>query len=150
MVHTAGFNHEPAFKEGDLELGAAVTRAWNEYVLEDWGFSTDNRIYCPLMVPFADVDLAVAEIEWGLEHGAKIVNLPVAPTQLNTSPFDPIFDPVWSLVSEADLRVAVHLHAERPPQRHGRVGRGPRHALPTLRRVPVDRVLERPAHHGDG
>jgi predicted TIM-barrel fold metal-dependent hydrolase len=110
VVHTAGFNHEPAFKEGDLELGAAVTRAWNEYVLEDWGFSTDNRIYCPLMVPFADVDLAVAEIEWGLEHGAKFVNLPVAPTQLDTSPFDPIYDPVWSLISEADLRVAVHLH----------------------------------------
>jgi predicted TIM-barrel fold metal-dependent hydrolase len=110
VVHTAGFNHEPAFRGGDLELGAAVTRAWNEYVLEDWGFSTDDRIYCPLMVPFADVDLAIAEIEWGLEHGAKIVNLPVAPTQLDTSPFDPVYDPVWARIDEAGLRVAIHLH----------------------------------------
>jgi predicted TIM-barrel fold metal-dependent hydrolase len=110
VVVTGGFDHEPAFRYGDLELGAAVTRAWNEYVLEDWGFSTDRRIYCPLMVPFADVELAVKEIEWGIEHGAKFINLPVAPTQLHTSPFDPIYDPVWSLVGEADLRVAVHLH----------------------------------------
>jgi predicted TIM-barrel fold metal-dependent hydrolase len=111
VVHTGGYDHEPAFKNGDLELGAAVTRAWNEYVLEDWGFDTDERIYCPLMVPFADVDLAVAEIEWGLEHGAKFVNLPVAPTQTGRSPFDPIYDPVWARINEAGLRVAIHLHA---------------------------------------
>lgn len=110
VLHTGGFNHEPAFKGGDLELGAAATRAWNEYVLEDWGFSTEDRIYCPLMVPFADVDLAVAELEWGLAHGAKFVNLPVAPTQLGRSPFDPIYDPVWARINEAELRVAVHLH----------------------------------------
>ncbi len=110
VVHTAGFNHEPSFKNGDLELGAAVTRAWNEYVLEDWGFNTEDRIFCPLMVPFADVDLAIAEIEWGLAHGAKFINLPVAPTQLGKSPFDPIYDPVWARVNEAGLRVAIHLH----------------------------------------
>lgn len=110
VVHTGGFNHEPAFGGGDLELGAAVTRAWNAYVDEDWGLNTDDRIYCPLMVPFADVDLALAEIDWGVEHGAKFVNLPVAPTQLDKSPFDPIYDPVWQRIGDADLRVAIHLH----------------------------------------
>jgi predicted TIM-barrel fold metal-dependent hydrolase len=110
VVHTAGFNHEPAFKSSDLELGAAVTRAWNEYILEDWGFNIEDRIYCPLMVPFADVDLALAEIDRGLERGAKFVNLPVAPTQLDRSPFDPVYDPVWKRINESDLRVAIHLH----------------------------------------
>jgi predicted TIM-barrel fold metal-dependent hydrolase len=110
VVFTGGFNHESAFNGGDLELGAAATRAWNEYVLEDWGFNTEDRIYCPLMVPFADVDLAVRELEWGIEHGAKIVNLPVHPTQLGRSPFDPVYDPVWARINEAGLRVATHLH----------------------------------------
>jgi predicted TIM-barrel fold metal-dependent hydrolase len=112
VVFTGGFNHEPAFKDGDLELGAAVTRAWNEYVLEDWGFSTDDRIFCPLMVPLADLDLAIKELEWGLEHGARIMNLPVEPTQRGISPFDPYYDPLWARVNETGMRVSVHLHGK--------------------------------------
>lgn len=109
VVFTGGFNNEAGFK-GGVELGAACTRAWNEYILEDWGFNTDNRIYCPMMVPFDDLDTAVKELEWGIEHGAKFINLPVEPTSQGLSPFDPKFDPIWARVSEADLRVAVHLH----------------------------------------
>ena len=45
-----------------------MTRAWNEYVLEDWGFNTENRIFCPLQVPLVDPDRAVAELEWGMEQ----------------------------------------------------------------------------------
>jgi len=111
VVFTGGFNHERAFN-GGLELGAAVTRAWNEYVLEDWGFSTENRIFCPMMVPFADVDLGVKELEWGIEHGAKFVNLPVEPVPGGGSPFDLKYDRIWSIINEAELRVAVHLHGK--------------------------------------
>ena len=75
-MHTGGFENEPAFGGGDLDLGYAVTRAWNEYVLEDWGFNTENRIFCPLQVPLVDPERAVAELEWGMEHGALLVNLP--------------------------------------------------------------------------
>ncbi|MGE0881067.1 MAG: amidohydrolase family protein [Acidimicrobiia bacterium] len=110
VVHTGGFGHEPAFNTGDMDLGAAVTRAWNEYILEDWGFNTDNRIYCPMMIPFADLDLAIAELEWGLARGAKFINLPVDPTQRGISPFDPYYDPFWARVNEAEVRAAIHLH----------------------------------------
>jgi predicted TIM-barrel fold metal-dependent hydrolase len=110
VVFTGGLTNEPAFADGNLELGAAVTRAWNEYVLEDWGFNTENRIYCPLMVPLADLDIAIAELEWGLEHGAKIMNLPTSPTQRGLSPFDPYYDPLWARVNESGMRVATHLH----------------------------------------
>ncbi len=48
VVHAGGFENEPAFRGGDVDLGYAVTRAWNEYVLEDWGFNTEDRIFCPL------------------------------------------------------------------------------------------------------
>jgi hypothetical protein len=58
VVHTGGFENEPAFKNGDLELGYAVTCAWNEYVLEDWGFNTQNRILSPLQVPLVDTPIA--------------------------------------------------------------------------------------------
>jgi predicted TIM-barrel fold metal-dependent hydrolase len=108
VVHTGGFGNEPAFLGGEVELGYAVTRAWNRYVLEDWGFNTNNRIYCPLQVPLVDVDMAVKELEWGIEHKAAIVNLP-AGDAYGRSPFDPYFDPVWDRINEAGLRVTVHL-----------------------------------------
>jgi predicted TIM-barrel fold metal-dependent hydrolase len=108
VVHTAGTANEPAFQNGGLELGYAVAHAWNEYVLEDWGFNTENRIYCPLQVPLVDPDMAVKELEWGMEQGAKIVNLPSG-SAYGRSPFDPVFDPVWARINEAGLRVAIHL-----------------------------------------
>lgn len=108
VVHAGGFENEPAFRRGDLDLGYAVTRAWNEYVLEDWGFNTENRILCPLQVPLVDPDRAVAELEWGMENGALLVNLPSGDAY-GRSPFDPMFDPVWARVNEAGLRVVTHL-----------------------------------------
>jgi predicted TIM-barrel fold metal-dependent hydrolase len=108
VVHTGGFENEPAFRGGDLELGYAVTRAWNEYVLEDWGFNTENRILAPLQVPLVDPDRAVAELTWGMDHGAVLVNLPSGDAY-GHSPFDPMFDPVWARINEAGLRIVTHL-----------------------------------------
>lgn len=108
VVHTGLTGNEPAFEGGNVELGYAVVRAWNEYVLEDWGLNTENRIFCPLQVPLVDPERAVKELEWGMNHGAKVVNLP-AGSAYGRSPFDPIFDPVWARINEAGLRVASHL-----------------------------------------
>ena len=57
-----------------------------------------------------DIDIAIRELEWGMEHGAKVVNLPVEPTSVGKSPFDPMYDPIWARIDEAGLRVAIHLH----------------------------------------
>jgi predicted TIM-barrel fold metal-dependent hydrolase len=108
VLHTGGFANEPAFAGGNVELGYAVARAWNEYVLEDWGFNTENRIFCALQVPLVDTDRAIKELEWGMERGAVLVNLP-AGNAYGRSPFDPMFDPVWARINEAGLRVVLHL-----------------------------------------
>ena len=53
----------------------------------------------------------IAELDWVLEHGAKVVLLrpgPVAGTRGTRSPFLPEFDAFWSRVAESGVLVAMH------------------------------------------
>jgi predicted TIM-barrel fold metal-dependent hydrolase len=109
VVHAGGAPSDSAFERGDIEAGYAVTRAFNQWLDEDWGFSYKNRIFVPAIVPLRDVDMAVAELEWVLDHGAKLINLQPGPAFFGRSPFDPVLDPFWARVNEAEARVAVHL-----------------------------------------
>jgi predicted TIM-barrel fold metal-dependent hydrolase len=57
------------------------------------------------------VDFAVSELEWALEHGARVVCMrPAAPTTKfgPLSPGHPTFDPFWARVNEAGITVAIH------------------------------------------
>jgi predicted TIM-barrel fold metal-dependent hydrolase len=109
VLHTGGGGGwRGAFTRGDFEAGYAVARAFNDWLLEDWGFAHENRIFIPVPIPLHDVDWAVAELERVLELGAKIIDLPAGPA-FGRSPFDPYFDPFWARVNESHARVAVHL-----------------------------------------
>lgn len=109
VVHAGGAPSDSAFDRGDIEAGYAVTRAFNQWLDDDWGFSYKNRIFVPAIVPLRDVDRAVTELEWALERGAKLINLQPGPAYFGVSPFDPVFDPFWARVNEAEARIAVHL-----------------------------------------
>jgi len=117
VVHAGGAPSDSAFNRGDVEAGYAVTRAFNQWLDDDWGFSYENRIFVPVVIPLREVDHAVAELEWAIDRGAKLVNLAPGPA-FGRSPFDPYFDPFWARVNEAELRVAVHLGGG-GYQRHG-------------------------------
>jgi predicted TIM-barrel fold metal-dependent hydrolase len=108
VVHAGGAPSEPAFERGDVEAGYSVTRAFNQWLQDDWGFAYQNRIFVPAIVPLRDVDHAVAELDWVLAQGARMINLQPGPAY-GRSPFDPYFDPFWARINEAEARVAVHL-----------------------------------------
>jgi predicted TIM-barrel fold metal-dependent hydrolase len=109
VLHTVGTGWESAFRRGDIEAGYAVNRAHNDWLFEDWGYAHKDRILLPVPIPLLDVDRAVAELERSIERGARMVDLQPGPAWSNRSPFDPYFDPFWSRVNEAELRVACHL-----------------------------------------
>jgi predicted TIM-barrel fold metal-dependent hydrolase len=109
ILHPVGVGWESAFRRGDVEAGYAVNRAYNDWLFEDWGFAHEGRILIPVPIPLLDVDQAVSELKRSLERGAKFVDLQPGPAWNNRSPFDPYFDPFWSLVNETHTRVAVHL-----------------------------------------
>ena len=54
-------------------------RAFNRWLDEDWGFSYQDRIIAAPMLSLADPDGALAELDWLLERGARIVHLRPAP-----------------------------------------------------------------------
>lgn len=92
----------------DTAAAYANVHALNQWFDDDWGFDRDGRLYAPAMLSLRDVDLAVAEVEYVLSKGARIVMLPTGPAA-GRSPGDPYFDPVWARLNEAGVTVAFHI-----------------------------------------
>jgi predicted TIM-barrel fold metal-dependent hydrolase len=96
------------FMKQDVEQTYANVRAFNRWLDEDWGFAHKQRIYAVPLLSLLDVECAVAELEWVIGRGARVIHLRPGP-QAGRSPADPIFDPFWARVNEAQLAVAFHI-----------------------------------------
>jgi predicted TIM-barrel fold metal-dependent hydrolase len=95
----------------DHELMNAVIHSLNEWMYERWGFHTDERLFTVPFVTLMDVDLAVKELEWALDRGARTVGLRPAPVpgyRGSRSPGFEEFDPFWARVNEAGVFVSMH------------------------------------------
>lgn len=88
--------------------GNAVLHAYNRYLHENWGFNAGERIYSTPMLSLWDLDTSIAEAEWLIREGARIVCMPMGPAH-GMSPAHPFFDPVWSRLNEAGVAVAYHV-----------------------------------------
>lgn len=96
----------------DLDAAIEIFRAFNRWLEEDWGFAYRDRIFGVPFLTLSRVDRAVAELEWCLERGARVVSIrngPVFTPEGTRSPADPAFDPFWARVQEAGIVVAPHL-----------------------------------------
>ena len=110
LFPTLGVLYEELLKED----GFAVTttfRAFNQWLLEDWGFHYQDRIFAAPYISLADVDWAVRELEWAIGEGARVVCMrpaAVLTAQGWRTPSDPMFDPFWARCAEAGIAVVVH------------------------------------------
>src|SRR6478736_595365 len=89
----------------------AAFRAFNRWLVEDWGFAYEERIFAAPIFTLVDPDAAVAELEWALDQDARFLLLlpgPVITPAGGRSPSDPALDPFWSIVNEAGATVVVH------------------------------------------
>ena len=110
MFPTLGVLYEELLKHD----GFAVTstfRAFNQWLIEDWGFNYQNRIFAAPYISLADVDWAVRELEWAVAEGARVVCM--RPAAVYTAmgpktPSDEMFDPFWARCAEAGITVVVH------------------------------------------
>jgi predicted TIM-barrel fold metal-dependent hydrolase len=95
----------------DPEGVGIMFRAFNRWLAEDWGCEYADRIFASPYISLADIDTAVLELEWAIDHGARTVCMrPAAPTTRlgQRPPADPEFDPFWARVNEAGITVVVH------------------------------------------
>jgi predicted TIM-barrel fold metal-dependent hydrolase len=121
----------------DVELLYEAFHAFNQWVDEDWGFAWRERIFAAPYLIMMDVDRLVAELEWALSRGARVITLRPGPAY-GRSPADPCFDPFWARVNEAGVLVAYHAY-EGPSlqtEAHDRLW-----AAPPAPRRPEDRLL---------
>jgi predicted TIM-barrel fold metal-dependent hydrolase len=95
----------------DIEAAIHIFGAFNQWLEEDWGFAYRDRIFGVPYLTLSDIDQAVAQLQWCLNHGARIVSIrngPVFTPEGTKSPADPKFDPFWARVAEAGVVVAPH------------------------------------------
>jgi predicted TIM-barrel fold metal-dependent hydrolase len=110
LFPTLGVLYEELLKQD----GFAVTttfRAFNQWLLEDWGFHYQDRIFAAPYISLADPEWAVRELEWALGEGARVVCMrpsAVLTAQGWRTPSDPMFDPFWARCAEAGIAVVVH------------------------------------------
>jgi predicted TIM-barrel fold metal-dependent hydrolase len=110
LFPTLGMIYEEPLKHDPFAV-CATFRAFNRWLLDDWGLDHEGRILTAPYLTLADADWAVEELEWALDHGARmIVMRTAAPTTVvgRRSPFDTMFDPFWARVDEAGIAVVVH------------------------------------------
>jgi predicted TIM-barrel fold metal-dependent hydrolase len=85
----------------------ANLRSFNRWLDEEWGFDYRHRIFAVPWMTLIELDEAVAELDYVLDHGARVVHLLFAPVN-DRSIGDPCFDPFWARLEEAGVPVAFH------------------------------------------
>ena len=107
---TAGMLEERT--KSDTELTHAVTHAFNRWLLEDWTFNYQNRIFPVPAISLNDPALGVEELEWCLDKGARTVLIRPAPVPredgTSRSAALPEFDGFWRLVESSGISVQMH------------------------------------------
>ncbi len=89
----------------------AVVHALNQWMHEQWTFNFDDRIFATPVITLPIVDQAIAELEWVLERGARVILVRPAPVPGFQGPRSfalPEFDPFWARVEEAGILVGMH------------------------------------------
>jgi predicted TIM-barrel fold metal-dependent hydrolase len=94
----------------DPELGLAVTRAYNDWMYEEWWQQYPER-FIPLGITYlADAEKAAAEIRRNAERGFVAVSLSERPHRIGfPSVFDDYWDPVMRACAETDTVVCLHV-----------------------------------------
>jgi len=96
----------------DPDVVCAVVHALNRWMDEHWTYVYSDALYSTPIISLANGnDVALRELEFVAEHGAKIFLIRVAPVptwQGRKSFALPEFDPFWERVQELDLVVGMH------------------------------------------
>ncbi len=89
-----------------------VVHAFNQWMLDDWTFNFDDRIFPTPIIAMNIVDEAIRELDYVVENGARIVLIRPAPAPdfngRRRSFALPEFDPFWEKVQQAGVVVGMH------------------------------------------
>jgi predicted TIM-barrel fold metal-dependent hydrolase len=100
----------------DPELGLAVTRAWNDWMYEEWWQPYPDRIIPCGITYLADPQVGADEIRRNAERGFRSVTLPERPHQIDLpSLFSGYWDPIVAACQETDTVISLHVGSSGMP-----------------------------------
>ncbi len=111
LFPTLGVGMETAL-ENDGPAMLAAFRAFNRWVEEDWGLNYQDRIFAAAYISLADVDWAIEELEWALEHDCRVINMRASSVLGSDGQRRSLghasHDPFWARLNEAGITLAIH------------------------------------------
>ena len=110
LFPTLGVGMEQALVHDPIAAHAAF-HSFNKWLLDDWTLNYQDRIFAAPYLTLLDPDLALTEVAWALDQGAKVVVMRAGPILAPSgarSPGDAMYDPVWARLAEAGTLVAYH------------------------------------------
>ncbi len=94
----------------DAELGLAVTRAWNDWMYEEWWQPYPERIIPMGITWLADPEIGAEEIRRNAERGFTSVTLPERPHRIGfPSIFDEYWEPIIAACAETETVISLHV-----------------------------------------
>jgi predicted TIM-barrel fold metal-dependent hydrolase len=92
----------------DVNGANAVLHAYNQYLLDEWTFNFEDRIYSTPILALWDLDWAVKEAQWLVENGVRCVIMPMGPAH-GKAAADPAYDPLWEILNDAGVVLTFHV-----------------------------------------
>jgi predicted TIM-barrel fold metal-dependent hydrolase len=89
--------------------GAAdAARHYNDYVI-DWAKPAGGRLRPAGILPTSNIDDAIAEARRTIDRGAYSLYLTCGNPPGGVAPSDPVWDPLWAMLAEADVPALLHV-----------------------------------------
>jgi predicted TIM-barrel fold metal-dependent hydrolase len=94
----------------DKDLALLCIQAYNDWVIDEFAVAIPGRIIAVALVPMWDGRLAAAEAERALAKGACSISFSMAPHKVGFPAInDEHWDPLFAVMSNADLPICTHL-----------------------------------------
>jgi predicted TIM-barrel fold metal-dependent hydrolase len=94
----------------DPDLGLAVTRAWNDWMHDEWWTPHQDRIIPMGITWLSDPEIGAAEIRRNADRGFRAVTLPERPHEIGLpSIFTDYWEPILRACAETETVVCLHV-----------------------------------------
>jgi predicted TIM-barrel fold metal-dependent hydrolase len=94
----------------DKELALLCVRAYNDFILDEWCAAAPDRLLAVGLVPYWDLDAALAEVRRVDGRGLHAIAFSENPTAFGLpSVHSRHWDPLWAAISDAGLPICMHI-----------------------------------------
>src|SRR2546421_619366 len=94
----------------DRPYAAALVRAYNDWLVDEWQAADPERIIGAGILPLWDLQESAGELRRIYERGLKCISLPSHPNGLGVAPFgDPSWEPLWDAMEETGVPAEIHI-----------------------------------------